>query len=279
MTHGTLLRGADILARTLEQIGVDRVFSVSGNHIMPVYDALTETSIELIHCRHEAACVHMADAYARITGQVGIALVTGGPGHTNAAAALYTALAAEAPMLLLSGHASTKELGRGAFQELRQAEMVRPITKAAWTLEASFAIGHEVARAAQIARSGRGGPVHLSLPVDLLEERHEDRAELWPTPAAAERVPVPLVKSALDAIGASLARAERPIFVCGPTLAVAGRNRMAALEEVTAAPVIAMESPRGINDPALGALPDVLARSDLIVLIGKPLDFTLRFGD
>jgi acetolactate synthase-1/2/3 large subunit len=82
--------------KTLERFGVGKVFSLSGNH-MPIYDALIDTKIEIIHTRHEAACVHMADAYARLTGGVGIALVTGGQGHANATAALVTSLASEAP--------------------------------------------------------------------------------------------------------------------------------------------------------------------------------------
>ncbi len=89
------LRGADIVARTLEALGVTRIFTLSGNHIMPVFDALLETGISLVHTRQEAACVHMADAWGRLTGEVGVALVTGGQGHTNGAAALTTALAAD----------------------------------------------------------------------------------------------------------------------------------------------------------------------------------------
>src|SRR5450755_1055093 len=185
MRHGATLRGADVVAGTLERIGVDRIFSVSGNHVMPVYDALIDTRIELIHARHEAACVHMADAYARTTGQVGVALVTGGPGHANAIAALYTALASEAPVILLSGHASLAEIGKGAFQELRQADMAGPVTKAAWTIESARSAGHELARAARIARSGRPGPVHVSLPVDVLDEEVESSPALWPDASAA----------------------------------------------------------------------------------------------
>ena len=79
------LRGADIVARTLGALGVTRIFTLSGNHIMPVFDALLETGISLVHVRHEAACVHMADAWGRLTGEVGVALVTGGQGHTNGA--------------------------------------------------------------------------------------------------------------------------------------------------------------------------------------------------
>ena len=90
---------------------------------MPVFDAVFGSSIALVHTRHEASAVHMADAWSRITGRVGIALVTGGPGHANAVSALYTAQMAEAPIVLLSGHAPNDQLGRGAFQEMRQAEM------------------------------------------------------------------------------------------------------------------------------------------------------------
>src|SRR5512132_3131239 len=117
------LRGADIVARSLERLGCGPVFTLSGNHIMSIFDAALEAKLDLVHVRHEAAAVHMADAWGRLTGQAGIALVTGGPGHANAVSALYTALAAESPLVLLSGHAPLAELGKGAFQEMRQAEM------------------------------------------------------------------------------------------------------------------------------------------------------------
>ena len=120
-------RGADIVVETLERLGVRRLFTLSGNHIMPIFDALLGTDIAVVHVRQEAACVHMADAWGRLTGEVGVALVTGGQGQTNGAAALFTALAAESPVLLLSGHAGLSEIGRGAFQELAQAEIARPI--------------------------------------------------------------------------------------------------------------------------------------------------------
>ena len=276
----TRLRGADLVARTLQRIGVDTVFSVSGNHIMPVYDALLETGIRLIHARHEAACVHMADAYGRATGQAGVALVTGGPGHGNALGALYTALASEAPMILLSGHASLDETGKGAFQELRQADMAGPVTKAAWTVRSALSVGHEIARAAQIARSGRPGPVHVSLPIDILDAEVDAIPALWPDASASVASPVLLAASDAYSIVTHIDAAARPLVLCGPTLcSFAGRAHMTRLEELARVPVLGMESPRGINDPSLGSFAETLGQADLIVLIGKPLDFTLRFGD
>ena len=127
------LRGAHALVGTLSRAGVRRVFTLSGNHIMPVFDATIGTDVTLLHTRHEAAAVHMADAWARLSGEVGIALVTGGPGHANAVSALYTALMSESPMVLLSGHAPLAQLGQGAFQEMHQADMAAPVTKASWT--------------------------------------------------------------------------------------------------------------------------------------------------
>jgi acetolactate synthase-1/2/3 large subunit len=184
MTAKTL-RGADIVARTLERLGVSKVFTLSGNHIMSIFDAALETKIDLVHVRHEAASVHMADAWGRLTGEPGIAMVTGGPGHANAVGALYTALAAESPMVLISGHAATWELGRGGFQEIAQADMAKPVTKASWTAASAETLGLDIAKAIRIARSGRPGPVHLSLPSDLLDAHVEANAIRWPDAASA----------------------------------------------------------------------------------------------
>jgi acetolactate synthase-1/2/3 large subunit len=274
------IRGADMLARTLDRAGLTTVFTLSGNHIMPVFDAAIGTRLKLVHVRHEAATVHMADAWARLTGQCGIALVTGGPGHANAVGALVTAQAAESPLVLLSGHAAVRELGRGAFQELRQADMAEPATKASWTVRSARELGAELARAVRIARSGRPGPVHLSLPFDVLEETVEDSEALWPEPPAfAPEVQPPSV-AAIDAALSALASAERPLVLAGPVLCTtSGHALLRRLMAATDVPVIGMESPRGINDPRLGAFAQVLARADLILLLGKAHDFTLRFAD
>src|SRR6266849_1290342 len=192
-------RGADALVRAMANAGVRCVFTLSGNHIMPVFDAALDSGITLIHTRHEAAAVHMADAWGRLTGEPGVAIVTGGPGHANAVGALFTALGAESPMVLLSGHAATWELGRGGFQELRQADMAAPVTKASWTSASAANLGRDLGEAMRIATSGRPGPVHVSLPSDLLEERVESNAVLWPD-ARSNSTPVPaLAAAAADA--------------------------------------------------------------------------------
>jgi acetolactate synthase I/II/III large subunit len=274
------LRGADIVMRTLERAGHRTIFTLSGNHIMSLFDAAIDTRQALVHTRQEAAAVHMADAWGRLTGEPGIAMVTGGPGHANAAAALMTALGQESPLVLLSGHTETTQLGRGGFQELRQAEMAAPVAKASWTATATATLGADVAKAIRIARSGRPGPVHLSLPSDLLDATVPADAIAWPEPAAFTAPPVALSEPAADAILDIVATAQRPFLLGGPRLANrSGRDLLARIEAATQIPTAIMESPRGFNDATLGAFADAIRRADLIILLGKALDFTLKFGE
>jgi len=269
-------RGADVVARSLHRLGCRRVFTLSGNHIMSIFDAALDAGIDLVHVRHEATAVHMADAHGRLTGEVGVALVTGGPGHANAVGALYTALAAESPMVLLSGHAATWELGRGGFQELAQADMAKPVTKASWTASDAGSLGHDIAEAFRFALSRRRGPVHVSLPSDLLDARLDANAVTWPTIAAAKRQALGEADCAniLSLLGA----AKHPIIFAGPQLSnVAGRALLADVETATAVPAVILESPRGLSDATLGALPDLAKQVDLVVLLGKALDFTLKW--
>ncbi len=275
--HDNSLRGADIVARSLARLGCRRAFTLSGNHIMSIFDAALDTGLDLVHVRHEAAAVHMADAWGRLTGEPGAALVTGGPGHANAVGALFTALAAESPMLLLSGHAATWELGRGGFQELRQAEMAAPVTKASWTASAAASLGRDLGEAWRVAVSGRPGPVHLSLPSDLLDARVEPEAVLWPEAPSGAAAALP--RDATAAVLEAIAAAERPIVIAGPQLSnVAGRALLARLEAAIRAPCVILESPRGLADATLGAFPDLIRACDLVVLLGKGLDFTMKWA-
>lgn len=275
----TTLRASDLLTRTLAEAGTRYLFSLSGNQIMPVYDAAIDTELRIVHVRHEAAAVHMADAWGRLTGLPGIALVTGGPGHANAIGALYTALASDSPMVLLSGHAPLGQLGMDAFQEMRQADMAAPVVKASWTAEQPEHIGADIARALRLARSGRPGPVHVSLPFDLLEAKVE-QAAVPALDASEHQTPTTelspeLARTVLE----QLAAARRPLVILGPVFASQkGKAARDSLARALGVPVVCMESPRGVNDPAAGALADVLAEADLVLLVAKKLDFTLRFG-
>jgi acetolactate synthase-1/2/3 large subunit len=273
------LRGADLVARSLARGGARNLFSLSGNQVMVLYDAAVDARLEIVHTRHEGAAAHMADAWGRLTGEPGVALLTAGPGHANGVGALYNALGAEAPLVLLSGHAPLGQLGTDAFQELRQADVAAPLCKASWTAQEPATLGEDIARAFRIARSGRPGPVHVSLPFDLLDARVHATGIALPDAAAFAGVAQPLAPEVASAILDALARAAHPLIFAAPAMAAGrGQRLRAALRAATGIPVLHSESPRGIADPTLGALPDLLAEADLVLLLGRKLDFTLRFG-
>jgi acetolactate synthase-1/2/3 large subunit len=275
----TSMRGADILARSLAAAGLTRMFSLSGNHIMPVYDAAIEAKLAITHVRYEGAAVHMADAWARLTGEPGIVMLTGGPGHANGVGALYTALASESPLVLLSGHAPLNELGRGSFQEMRQADIAAPLVKASWTASSAESLGADIAKACRIARSGRPGPVHLSLPFDVLETKVADGERALATAAQFAPMEHALESKTAAALAALIASAARPLILLGPVMSHAPVSALVKqLADATGVQALCMESPRGVNDPSLGAFAGVLAKADLVVLLGKQPDFTLRFG-
>ena len=272
-------RGADLIARTLSVAGIERLFTLSGNQIMPIFDACIDEEIELIHVRHEAAAVHMADAVGRLTGDPGVALLTAGPGHANALSAMYVAWAAESPLVVLSGHAPRAQLTRGAFQEMAQAELAGHVAKASWTVTDAAHLGHDLARAMRTAQTGRPGPVHLSLPADLLEASVDDSPQNLPQPDDCHPGITLLDVQAAEEILAALSRAERPLILAGPSaMHRAADGQHTELARSLGVPVIGMESPRGINDPSLGAVAEILADADLVQLLGKRLDFTLRFA-
>jgi acetolactate synthase I/II/III large subunit len=270
------LRGADIVVRALERRGATRVFTLSGNHIMSLFDAALGRPIDLVHVRHEAAAVHMADAWGRLTGDPGIAMVTGGPGHANAVGALFTALGAESPMVLLSGHAATWEVGRGGFQELDQAAMAAPVTKASWVSRSLATLAEDVDRAIELARAGRPGPVHLSLPSDVLGATITGDRLSWPE--LKGNGCTRLHEGIADAVLAALHAASRPVILAGPHMSSRrGRTLLGELEQATGVPTVVLDSPRGVADATIGGFADIMRRADLVVLLGKALDFTVHW--
>src|ERR671912_126560 len=124
--------GATLLARALKLAGVGPIFTLSGNQILPVYDAGLDAGLRFVDTRHESPAAHMADAWGRLTGRPGVCLVTAGPGHTNALTGVATAWMAESPLIFFSGGADLAHLGKGGFQEIDQVGTAKPVCKAAW---------------------------------------------------------------------------------------------------------------------------------------------------
>jgi len=271
------MTGAELLVQTLSAAGVTRIYSLSGNQIMPIFDACLDAGIKIVHTRHEAACVFMADAWAQLTGQVGICLVTAAPGAANALGPLYTARQSESPIVFLTGDSPVVLDGRGAFQELDQVPMTAPLTKLSFRATSTNALGNDMARAISTALSARPGPVHVALPFDVIAG-DAGGAEV-PASTAFSPAVRRLRREDLESLTEALAAAKAPLVVCGPAMNLTRYGEgLSALADAVDAPVVAMESPRGLNDPSLGDFSQAVAKSDLIVSLGKPLNFALGFG-
>ena len=187
--------GGRILVDQLELNGADLAFCLPGESYLPVLDALYDSPIRLVTCRHEQGAANAAEAYGKLTGRPGICLVTRGPGATQAAVGVHTAKQDSSPMLLLVGQVPRAFRGREAWQELDYAQVFGGIAKAAWEIDGAERIPEHMAEAYAIAISGRPGPVVLALPEDVLAEQADV--------ADGARVEAPRVAPAADEHGAA----------------------------------------------------------------------------
>src|SRR6266850_941148 len=208
------LNGGHLVARTLKQAGVGHIFTLCGGHILPIYDGCITEGVQVVDMRHEQACAHAADAYARLTRNVGVALVTAGPVVTDAVTGIANAYSARSPVLLIGGAAPLGLRGLGSLQEVEQVDLLRPITKGSWTVSETRQIPEVLTTAIRHALTGRPGPVFVEIPVDLLMTTVEDRMAPIPTAYAHRRPTAPDEASVLE-LAALLARAERPLIMAG----------------------------------------------------------------
>ncbi len=271
------MRGADQLIAALNMAGVKTIFSLSGNQIMPIYDAVIDSGVDIVHTRHEAGAVYMADGYARASGTTGAALVTAGPGLTNALGPLFALSKTETPLLLMSGDSPVQLDMSMPFQRMQQTAVAGPLVKDSWRAHQPSQLANDIAGAIQLAHSGRPGPVHIALPQDILTSAadapslHEDQFK--PETMALAAADLPSIMNMFES-------AEKPLIITGPSLHETRAPGVGkALEDALGIPVICMQSPRGLNDPSAGRIKKVLQAADAILLIDKDVDFTLASGN
>jgi acetolactate synthase-1/2/3 large subunit len=286
------ISGAQILVRALKAEGVTYVFGLAGVGIFPIFDACLNENLRIIDVRHETAGVFMAGATARITGQPGVCLVTEGPGHANAIAGLTTMYAEDTPVVLISGCAETENWGRGAIQEIPQVEMAAPVAKWAAMVPHVRRLPEMLAMAFRIARSGQPGPVHLTVPIDALDQEVEE-ASLPPyqperrRPSGATAAEPRLIREAV----ACLAAAARPAVVAGIGAWWSGAGEaLRAFIELTRIPLFTVELARGlVSDdhplclgagyPSMNPMASKLREADVVLVLGERLDFRFGFGE
>jgi acetolactate synthase-1/2/3 large subunit len=285
------LTGAHLFIRCLKLEGVKKVFTIVGDTILPLVDAAHEEGIEFIDTRHEGAAMHMADAYARITGEPSVGMFTGGPGFANAISGLPAIYTSESPVMFVAGCAELPEKGMVTFQEIDQIAMAAPVTKGSWLVHDTTRIPEFVATAFRTAMSGRPGPVHLTLPIDLQEAEisEDDLPKFLPqeyrNAGRAHGDPAKIEEAA-----ALLRGAQRPVVIVGnPARYSVAPEQLEALAETTGIPVFTVEQARGLLDDehplcfgyADGALNPTARRfreADVALLLGKRLDHRYRYG-
>jgi len=184
---GPVSTGAESVVAALEAAGAETAFGVQGGAIMPVYDALYDSSIRHVTMAHEQGAAHAADAYGVVAGEPGLCLATSGPGATNLVTGIADADMDSDAMLALTGQVPTEFVGNDAFQETDTVGVTRPITKHNYFANGADTVGDTVGEAFELSRAGRPGPTLVDLPKDVTQAETEET----PGPAAPRPEPTP----------------------------------------------------------------------------------------
>ena len=278
---GTWATGAQVVLESLVEQGVSVVFGYPGGAILPVYDALADSPLRHILCRHEQGAALAADGYARVTGQVGVCIATSGPGATNLVTGLANALLDSVPMVAITGQVPTTAMGNDAFQEVDALGMTMPVVKHGFLVREAADLPQVMAEAFRLARSGRPGPVLVDLPKDV--QLSEVRRLTRPSPVRT----VPPTLSAVD-LGPALAllqSARRPVVYAGGGVGMANAvDSFRSFVEAAGIPTVTTLKGIGLMPPdhclglgmlgmhGLKAANQAVQRSDLLIVLGARFD-------
>jgi acetolactate synthase-1/2/3 large subunit len=277
------MTGGQLVARTLKQTGVTTIFTLTGAHITDIYNGCLDEGIRIIDVRHEQTAAHAAEAWSRLTGIPGVAVVTAGPGVTDAVTGIANAFRNQTPMLLIGGQAPRSQLLKGGLQELDHVSLMKPITKLSTTVSDTERIPEFIASALREAYSGRPGPAFLEIPMDVLDTSVDLNNVAFPAYIRSQgRMhgdPVLIEQAA-----ALLNRAERPAVIAGTQVWHCRADmELTSFVEKTGIPTYLNGAARGClsgDCPAfmIRSRRHALARADVVLVIGTPFDFRLAYG-
>jgi acetolactate synthase I/II/III large subunit len=272
------------VARFLKARGVDRVFGLQGGHIQPIWDHVARQGIRIVDVRHESAAVHMAHAHAELTGALGVAMATAGPGVTNTVTAMANASLARAPVLLIGGCTSRPQANMGPLQDIPHVDILRPVTRTSRTARVPEQVVRELdeAVARAMGDAGEPGPVYIEIPTDVLRAPVAPQLVLdeWMTAKPPRTAPPdsPDIALAVDALWS----ARRPVVISGRGARRAGAELVRLLDASGALYLDTQES-RGLVPPdhpsVVGAVrAAAMTDADVVLLIGRKLDYQLGYG-
>ncbi|MFH1155587.1 MAG: thiamine pyrophosphate-binding protein [Pseudomonadota bacterium] len=283
------ITGGQLAAEALEKQGVSYIFTLSGGHITPIYQYLVNTSITLFDTRHEQSALFMAEAWGKMTRKPGVAMVTAGPGFTNALTGIASASFSNTPLVLIAGSVGLNNREKLDLQDMRQAATIEPMVKKTFVCHKADRVPEYVDMAFRTAASGRPGPVYLELPVDVLNASVDE--------TAVKRFNTTIMKHPVDLDGAArlmdmLEAAEKPTLVAGAGAwnSDAGPE-LTAFIETAGIPILTATSGRGVvpdthplcfeSSLAIrpGACFSALVEADLVVFLGTRMSLYYLFGD
>ncbi len=275
---------AYLIAEFLLNRGIRRIYGLCGGHIQPIWDEAARAGIQIIDVRHESAAVYMAQAQADLTGSLGVAMVTAGPGLTNAITGIANASVSRSPVLVISGRPPRPQAGMGALQDMPQGDMVRPICRRIETVSQRH---HVLPRLEAAVRAAEGvgapaGPAYIDFPTDLLREVVTD-ADVDDR-LFEPRVPGGLIPSrdVISEAAALIREGERLLVISGRGAREAG-NELATFLQTSGALYLDTTESRGVtplDHPAAvpAARAKVMAEADVVITVGRKLDFQLAYG-
>jgi acetolactate synthase-1/2/3 large subunit len=277
------IHGGRVVAKALKAEDVSYIFTLCGGHVMPIYDGCVDEGIRVIDTRHEQTAAHAADGWARVTGRPGVAVVTAGPGLTDAVTGVASAHRANIPMVIFGGQGPRPFADMGSLQDMNHVELMRPITKWAVSVPEGRRLAEYVSMAFRIATTGLPGPVYLEMPIDQLFNTYEQERLVFPTKYRTE-AGIAGDPHYIERAFELLRKAQRPVALVGTQLRWSRRRE--------AYPVFAATfgMPIYVNGLGRGSLPpdnphffsqtrkDALKQADVVIIFGTPLDFRLGYG-
>ena len=278
------VHGGKLVGRALKNAGVECIFTLSGGHIMPIYEGALDEGIRIVDVRHEQAAVHAADAWSRLRpGSLGCAVLTAGPGVTDGVTGVANAWRANSPILVIGGQGPLDNLRRGSLQEMDHVSVMRPITKWADACYDTKRLPEFVEIAVRHAVSGIPGPAFLEVPMDVLMGEAEFDQAWFPK---TRSVPPRLAPDRSDVLAALevLRHARRPMLMAGTGVKWSGGGEaLRRFIQETRIPTFTNGMGRGLvrfDDPQFfnRVRKEALKSCDVFLIAGVALDFRLRFG-
>ncbi|HEX2280099.1 MAG TPA: thiamine pyrophosphate-binding protein [Candidatus Tectomicrobia bacterium] len=282
---GEKISGGHLVAKALRHEGVDTIFTLCGGHIIDIYDGCLDEGIKIVDVRHEQVAAHAADGYARVTGTPGCAVVTAGPGTTDAITGVANAFRAESPMLMIGGQGALSQHKMGSLQDLPHVDILRPITKFSATVPTTERIADMISMAFRECYHGAPGPSYLEIPRDILDAKVDLSKARIPEPghyrASIRSIGDP---ADIEKLADILVHAKKPCVLLGTQVWTCRGTEAAVAFAKT------LNIPAFMNGAGRGTLPPgdphhfqqtrryAFDKADVILIVGTPFDFRMGYG-